>query len=94
MENLSNKLACFGSKGPFSLGLLSEKKVGPYFSNKVSSELFGSIVLNLCLSKFETTLAESFQTLHGHHGLNQMDQNVEPKIFFQKWKSHYLSEIR
>ena len=31
---------------------------------------------------------------HGHIGSNQMNQNVEPKTFFQRGKSHYLAEIR
>ena len=31
---------------------------------------------------------------HGHIGSNQMNQNVEPKTFFQKGKSHYPAEIR
>ena len=32
--------------------------------------------------------------VHGHIGSNQMNQNVEPKTFFQKGKSYYLAEIR
>ena len=31
--------------------------------------------------------------IHGHIGSKQRNQNVEPKIFFQKRKSHYLAEI-
>ena len=31
---------------------------------------------------------------HGHPGSNQVNQNVEPKTFFQKGKSYYLAEIR
>ena len=32
--------------------------------------------------------------VHGHIGSNQMNQNIEPKTFFQKGKPHYLAEIR
>ena len=32
--------------------------------------------------------------IHGHISLNQMNQNVEPKTFFQKGKLRYLAEIR
>ena len=31
---------------------------------------------------------------HGHIGLNQINQNIEPKTFFLKGKLGYLAEIR
>ena len=34
-------------------------------------------------------------SIHGHIGLNKMNQNVDPKTFvFEKGKLHYLAEIR
>ena len=37
---------------------------------------------------------EAKEGIHGHIGYIQITQTIEPKIFFVKGKSYYLSEIR
>ena len=51
------------------------------------------IPMKLTCNSTKTLSKERQEHQLGHIGLNQMNQNNEPKTFFKKGKSHYPEEI-
>ena len=89
-EAVRNLYPRLGSVVGFTVWILTEnRKILERIPDQVGIGNTSPVRIYL-VYKDKTRLA----SLHGHIGSNQMNQNVEPKTFFQKGKSHYLAEIR
>ena len=89
-EAVRNLYPRLGSVVGFTVWILTEnRKILERIPDQVGIGNTSPVRIYL-VYKDKTRLA----SLHGHIGSNQMNQNVEPKTFFQKGKLHYLAEIR